>query len=67
MNERAQGKLLEQVCTRLDDETVEELDRYVRERERAARIPLSRSLAVREILRDWAIERHSTSSPRARE
>jgi hypothetical protein len=51
------GKLLEQVCARLSSDTVDELDRYVREREQEARVPLSRSLGVREVLEAWAEER----------
>lgn len=50
-------KLLQQVCVRLGDDVVAELDLYVREREREARIPLSRSLGVREILEEWATAR----------
>lgn len=46
-------KLLEQVCARLSSDTVDELDSYVREREQEARLPLSRSLGVREILEAW--------------
>lgn len=54
---REREKLLQQVCARLPEETVAELDRYVQERERAAQVPLSRSLGVREILEEWAISR----------
>lgn len=54
-------KLLEQVCARLSSETVAELDAYVREREREARLPLSRSLGVREILDAWAAERRASA------
>jgi hypothetical protein len=60
-------KLLEQVCTRLSADTVEVLDAYVREREREARVPLTRSLGVREIIERWAAERRpapSTTSTR---
>lgn len=60
-------KLLEQVCTRLSADTVEALDAYVREREREARVPLTRSLGVREIIERWAAERRpapSTTSTR---
>lgn len=66
MSER--DKLLEQVCARLPSETVTELDAYVREREREARVPLSRSLGVREILEEWAEKRRrerSASTPHA--
>jgi hypothetical protein len=54
--------LVVQVCARIDDQTLTELDAYMREREREARMPLSRSLAVREILETWAIDRVSTRS-----
>lgn len=53
----AKIRTMQQVCARLDDATVEELDRYVREREREARVPLSRSLGLREVLDAWARDR----------
>jgi len=53
-------KLLEQVCARLSSDTVDEIDAYVREREREARLPLSRSLGVREILEAWVRERRAS-------
>ncbi len=53
----ARGKRMHQVCSRFDDETLEEVDRYQRERERSTRVPLSRSLIVLEIVESWARER----------
>lgn len=61
MSERE--KLLEQVCTRLSADTVTELDAYVREREREAKVPLTRSLGVREIIERWAADRRDVSTP----
>ena len=55
MSERE--KLLEQVCARVPVEVVDEIDAYIRAREREARVPLSRSLGVGEILVKWAHER----------
>jgi hypothetical protein len=55
-------KLLEQVCTRLSADTVTELDAYVREREREAKVPLTRSLGVREIIERWAADRRAVST-----
>lgn len=63
MSERE--KLLEQVCARLSAETVAEIDAYVREREQEARVPLSRSLGVREILERWAASRRPAAATRA--
>ncbi len=60
MSERE--KLLEQVCTRLSADTVTELDAYVREREREAKVPLTRSLGVREIIERWAADRRAVST-----
>ncbi len=60
MSERE--KLLEQVCTRLSADTVTELDAYVREREREAKVPLTRSLGVREIIERWAADRRALST-----
>ncbi len=60
MSERE--KLLEQVCTRLSTDTVTELDAYVREREREAKVPLTRSLGVREIIERWAADRRALST-----
>lgn len=48
---------MQQVCARISDAAVKELDAYVREREREARVPLSRSLGIREILETWAADR----------
>lgn len=53
-------KLLHQVCARLNEQTLVELDAYVREREREARSPLSRSLGVREIMEAWAAARRDS-------
>ena len=61
MSERE--KLLEQVCTRLSADTVTELDAYVREREREAKVPLTRSLGVREIIERGAADRRAVSRP----
>ncbi len=60
MSERE--KLLEQVCTRLSADTVTELDAHVREREREARVPLTRSLVMREIIERWAADRRAVST-----
>lgn len=54
------AKLLHQVCARLNEATIAELDDYVRERQREARVPLSRSLGVREIVESWAAERRAS-------
>jgi hypothetical protein len=48
--DRERAKLTEQVTVRLDEELVAKLDAYVRRRVRETRIPLSRSMGVREIL-----------------
>lgn len=53
MSEISREKLLEVVLTRLPKDVVDELDAFVREREMEARLPLSRSLGVREILVEW--------------
>lgn len=50
--ERERAKLTEQVTVRLDEELVARLDAYVRRRERETRLPLSRSMGVREILEE---------------
>lgn len=57
MNEINRDKLLEVVQTRLPKEAVDELDGFVREREAEARLPLSRSLGLREIVLEWARSR----------
>lgn len=51
------GKRMHQVCARIDEGTLDELDRYMRERESATRIPMSRSLAMLELLERWAEDR----------
>ncbi len=52
-------KLRTQIWARVDDTTLDVIDEYMREREREARTPLSRSLVVREILEMWA-QRYAT-------
>lgn len=57
VDERLDRKLLDTISARVDDATLAEIDEYQRQREREARTPLSRSLAVREILESWADDR----------
>ena len=57
MNEISREKLLEIVKTSLPKDAVDELDAFVREREAEARLPLSRSLGLREIVLEWARSR----------
>lgn len=45
------GKLTVSVTVKIDDADAERLDRYQRARERETRVPLSRALVLREILR----------------
>lgn len=47
------GKRMHQVCARLDEDLLAELDAYQRERERETGIPMSRSLALVEALEAW--------------
>jgi hypothetical protein len=54
VSEISREKLLEVVQTRIPKDAADELDAFVREREAEARLPLSRSLGVREILVEWA-------------
>lgn len=63
MSER--DKLLERICARIEVDVLEEVDRFMREREREARVPLSRSLVVREILTTWAATRARARDPSA--
>ena len=46
----ARAKLTEQLTLRVDEELVARVDAYIEKRYRAARVVLSRSMAVREIL-----------------
>jgi hypothetical protein len=62
VDERLDRKLLDTISARVDDATLAEIDEYQRQREREARTPLSRSLAVREILESWADERRGEAS-----
>lgn len=48
---------MHQVCSRFPDEAIDQVDRYMRERERSTRAPFSRSLVVLEIVEDWAHRR----------
>lgn len=47
-------KLTAQTNVRYPDWVKEAVDRRMRERERETGLPLSRSLIIREILREWA-------------
>lgn len=47
------SKMKEQVNVRLSEEMRSALDQYIEQRERETGVPLSRALAVREILMRW--------------
>lgn len=50
-------KLLAQVNVRIPEAALAEIDLYVEERSREARIVLSRAHAIRELLVEWTTER----------
>ncbi len=52
-------KLMVQVNVRITDAMTSEIDLYVEERARQARLPLSRAQAVREILAAWEVARRA--------
>lgn len=53
------GKRMHQVATRVDDETLEEIDRYQREVETETGRPRSRSLTILDLLIDFAARRRA--------
>lgn len=52
-DERPREKLTTQIWARVDDATLDAIDEHMRDREREARAPLTRSRIVREILEQW--------------
>ena len=62
----ARGKRMHTVATRVDEDLLQTIDLYQRQRERETRIPLSRGLVVLEILEEWARGRATSGSARAR-
>lgn len=56
-------KLLAQVSVRLPEAAMAELDLYVEERSREARVVLSRAHAIRELLVEWTAERRKVRRP----
>lgn len=63
------GKLTVAVTLKLSEADAERLDRFVRLRERETKLPLTRGLVLREIVRDRIAElaAEEDDGPRARE
>ncbi|MEY5060889.1 MAG: hypothetical protein RIS45_810 [Planctomycetota bacterium] len=60
------GKRMHQVATRVDGDTLDEIDRHMREREAAERRPLSRSLVILDLLVSFAAKRREEAQARSR-
>jgi hypothetical protein len=61
------GKRMHQVATRVDEETLDEIDRYQRELEASERRPLSRSLVILDLLVSFAAKRREEAARRREE
>lgn len=53
------GKRRHTLAARVDDDVLDEVDRYQRERELETRVPLSRGLVMLEILEAWVLVRRA--------